>query len=91
MSKIAEIAAAVEAGKAKIVGGLVEEAIKEGCDPTEILNVGMIDAMGVVDAKRFIAIMNREKANYDDWRTSYFGKMTPEEYEKGLLEFEKNL
>ena len=51
MSKIAEIAAAVEAGKAKIVGGLVEEAIKEGCDPTEILNVGMIDAMGVVGEK----------------------------------------
>jgi corrinoid protein of di/trimethylamine methyltransferase len=51
MSKIAEIAAAVEAGKAKIVGGLVEEAIKEGCDPTEILNVGMIDAMGVVGDK----------------------------------------
>lgn len=51
MSKIQEIAAAVEAGKAKIVGGLVEEAIKEGCDPTEILNVGMIDAMGVVGEK----------------------------------------
>lgn len=51
MSKIQEIAAAVEAGKAKIVGGLVEEAIKEGCDPTEILNVGMIDAMGVVGDK----------------------------------------
>ena len=51
----------------------------------------LINAMGVVDAERFIAIMNREKANYDDWRTSYFGKMTPEEYEKGLLEFEKNL
>lgn len=51
MSKIDEIAAAVEAGKAKIVGGLVEEAIKEGCDPTEILNVGMIDAMGIVGDK----------------------------------------
>ena len=51
MSKIQEIAAAVEAGKAKIVGGLVEEAIKEGCDATEILNVGMIDAMGVVGDK----------------------------------------
>ena len=51
MSKIDEIAASVEAGKAKIVGGLVEEAIKEGCDPTEILNVGMIDAMGVVGDK----------------------------------------
>ena len=51
MSKIQEIAAAVEAGKAKIVGGLVEEAIKEGCNPTEILNAGMIDAMGVVGDK----------------------------------------
>ena len=51
MSKIQEIAAAVEAGKAKIVGGLVEEAIKEGCDPTEILNDGMIDAMGIVGDK----------------------------------------
>ena len=51
MSKIDEIAAAVEAGKAKIVGGLVEEAIKEGGDPTEIRTVGMIDAMGVVGDK----------------------------------------
>ncbi len=41
----------VEAGKAKVIGGLVEEAIKEGCDPLEILNVGMIDAMGVVGEK----------------------------------------
>ena len=51
MSKVQEIAAAVEAGKAKVIGGMVEEAIKEGCDPLEILNVGMIDAMGVVGEK----------------------------------------
>lgn len=51
MSKVQEIAAAVEVGKAKVIGGLVEEAIKEGCDPLEILNVGMIDAMGVVGEK----------------------------------------
>jgi corrinoid protein of di/trimethylamine methyltransferase len=51
MSKIDEIAAAVEKGKAKQVGGLVEEAINEGCDPNEILNKGMIDAMGVVGEK----------------------------------------
>ena len=36
MSKVQEIAAAVEAGKAKVIGGLVEEAIKDGCDPLEI-------------------------------------------------------
>lgn len=51
MSKIQEIAAAVEAGKAKVIGGLVQEALEAGCDPTEILNVGMIDAMGVVGEK----------------------------------------
>ena len=38
MSKIDEIAQAVESGKAKIVPGLVEEAIAEGLDPMEILN-----------------------------------------------------
>ena len=51
MSKIAEVAAAVEAGKAKIVGGLVEEALAEGCDPVEILNKGMIDAMSAIGEK----------------------------------------
>ena len=51
MSKIDEIAAAVERGKAKIVPGLVEEALDEGLDPFEILNKGMIDAMSVVGEK----------------------------------------
>lgn len=48
MSKIQEIAAAVEAGKAKVIGDLVTEALNEGVDPSEILNKGMIDAMSVV-------------------------------------------
>lgn len=51
MSKIQEVAEAVEKGKAKLVGGLVQEALDEGCDPVEILNSGMIDAMGVVGEK----------------------------------------
>lgn len=51
MSKIQEVADAVERGKAKLVGGLVQEALDEGCDPVEILNKGMIDAMGVVGEK----------------------------------------
>ena len=51
MSKIDDIAAAVERGKAKIVPGLVEEALDEGLDPFEILNKGMIDAMSVVGEK----------------------------------------
>ena len=51
MSKIEEIASAVERGKAKLVPGLVEEALDEGADPVEILNKGMIDAMGIVGEK----------------------------------------
>lgn len=51
MSKIEEISAAVEKGKSKIIAGLVEEALAEGLDPVEILNVGMIGAMNVVGDK----------------------------------------
>lgn len=51
MSKILAVAEAVEKGKAKLVGGLVKEALDEGYDPVEILNRGMIDAMGVVGDK----------------------------------------
>ena len=51
MSKIQEIATAVENGKTKIVAGLVEEALAEGCDAKEILQVGMIEAMNVVGGK----------------------------------------
>ncbi|MBQ1377717.1 MAG: corrinoid protein [Lachnospiraceae bacterium] len=51
MSKIDEIASMVERGKTKLVPGLVEEAIEEGFDPVEILNKGMIDAMGSVGEK----------------------------------------
>lgn len=51
MSKILAVAEAVEKGKAKLVGGLVQEALDEGYDPVEILNRGMIDAMGVVGDK----------------------------------------
>lgn len=51
MSKIQEVSNAVQSGKSKIVGGLVEEALTEGLDPVEILNKGMIDAMSIVGEK----------------------------------------
>ena len=51
MSKIQEVAAAVETGKVKLIEGLVQEALDAGDDPVEILNSGMIGAMGVVGAK----------------------------------------
>lgn len=48
MSKIEEVSQAVINGKSKDIVKLVDEAIAEGCDPAEILNVGMIEAMGIV-------------------------------------------
>ena len=37
MSQIQNVADAVAAGKAKVVGGLVQEALDAGCDATELL------------------------------------------------------
>jgi len=51
MSKIPEIAAAVENGKVKLIEGLVQEALDANDDPNAILNEGMIAAMGVVGEK----------------------------------------
>ena len=51
MSKIQEIAAAVENGKVKLIEGLVQEALDAGDTPEAILNDGMIAAMSVVGAK----------------------------------------
>jgi methanogenic corrinoid protein MtbC1 len=51
MSKIQEIAQAVETGKSKLIEGLVTEALNEGLDPLKILNEGMIAAMAVVGDK----------------------------------------
>ncbi|MDR0469308.1 MAG: corrinoid protein [Peptococcaceae bacterium] len=51
MSKIEEIAAAVEAGKSKEIVALVEAALAEGAAPLDILNKGMIGAMDVVGEK----------------------------------------
>ena len=50
MSKIAELSHAVEIGKAKLVPGLVQEALDEGNAPIDVLN-SMIDAMAVVGEK----------------------------------------
>jgi len=51
MSKIKEIAKAVELGKVKLIEGLVKEALEAGEDANAILNEGMIAAMGIVGQK----------------------------------------
>ncbi|MCL2878685.1 MAG: corrinoid protein [Treponema sp.] len=51
MSKIQEIAQAVETGKVKLITDMVSAALAEGDDPLKILNEGMIDAMSVIGEK----------------------------------------
>lgn len=51
MAGIQEVYALVEKGKAKVIGNAVQEALDAGCDPTEILNDGMIKAMDAVGEK----------------------------------------
>lgn len=51
MSKIEELAIAIENGKLNDVPAIVEAALAEGDNPLDILNAGMIDAMSVVGEK----------------------------------------
>ena len=51
MAGIQEVYDLVVKGKAKKVAAAVTEALDAGCDPTEILNKGMIAAMDEVGAK----------------------------------------
>lgn len=50
MSKIEEVKAKVEAGKTKLIAGLVQEALDEGNKAEDILQ-SMVDAMSVVGEK----------------------------------------
>ena len=50
MTKIDEVKAKIEAGKAKLLPGLVQEALEEGNAAGDILQ-GMIDSMGIVGDK----------------------------------------
>lgn len=50
MAKINEVKELVAKGKTKLIAGVVQEAIDEGCGPQEILN-SMIDTMGEVGEK----------------------------------------
>lgn len=51
MSIYEEISSAVQRGKKKEVKPLVQQALDEGCDPIEILNEGLVPAMGIIGDK----------------------------------------
>ena len=51
MSSIEAVSKAVQGGKSKKIGELVKQALDAGCEPADILNKGMIDAMSAVGEK----------------------------------------
>jgi len=51
MAKIEEIAGAIEQGRVKLIAPLIQEAVKAGATPNDILNKGMIEALGRVGEK----------------------------------------
>ena len=46
-----EISEKLQAGKAKIVKGLVQQAIDEGYTPQDILEKGLLHGMGIIGEK----------------------------------------
>ncbi len=51
MSILNEMSENLQKGKAKLVKELVEKAIAEGCDPTDILNEGLLGGMSIIGEK----------------------------------------
>lgn len=59
----------------------------------EIMNRGiscLIQQMGVVEAEKFISIINREKFDYTKWQRNLFENMTIEEINEAAAMFSKN-
>ena len=59
----------------------------------EIMNRGincLIQQMGVVEAEKFISIINREKFDYTKWQQHLFEDMTLESINEEAVAFSKN-
>lgn len=57
---------------------------------TELMNRGMAcltEALGVVDAEHFIALIKREKFNYTKWQREYFDAMDPGDFHRQAAEY----
>lgn len=50
----------------------------------------LVKAVGIVDAERFIAYMNRESGDYTIARRAMFDNMSVEELDKNLDEYKRN-
>lgn len=62
-------------------------------DNDTLLNKGMnclVDTLGLVEAERFITLINAEKFDYTKWReTNLFNNMTVEELSHDAMAFRK--
>jgi len=50
----------------------------------------LVKAVGIVDAERFIAYMNRESGDYTIARRAIFDDMSVEDLDKNLDEYKRN-
>lgn len=58
----------------------------------DIMNRGMeclTEALGVVDAERFISIIIRERFDYTKWQRTFFDAMAPGEFHENALDYAK--
>lgn len=46
--------------------------------------------LGLVDAERFLSLVQREKFDYTKWRQTLFGDMSGEEISRFAMEFKKH-
>jgi len=59
-----------------------------------LLDTGMnvlIEKLGLVEAERFVALMNRNRFDYTEWRQGLFEGMTLEELSKAAMEYSNTL
>lgn len=50
----------------------------------------LVEGIGDLEAEKFIALVNRNKFNYTEWRReNLFKDITPEEFNKSAIEYAK--
>lgn len=53
----------------------------------EVLN----ENLGIVEAERFVALIQRERFDYTKWRQNLFNELSGQEISKRAMEFQKKL
>ncbi len=53
----------------------------------EVLN----KSLGIVEAERFVVLIQRERFDYTKWRQDLFGELSGQEISKRAMEFQKKL